>query len=310
MKKIISLILVVLCVFSLFACGDKDSSDVWSKLSHSGKKVDRIKALDYIEDREVSYAESDMAQLESLNAQWFNVDAKYQLKSNTDFYATVSETIILFEMSGTIGLFLNGELAMDVAIVYEENFEKQSEKIDVDEENKVEAHIIVCDGVMYADYKTTSRKEGKRETNQVKVMMPIDELNLHDINIGNLDIDNLGQIAFEDFYGTGVYKLTRTFINIELEREADFYLSNDKVFLEIDSGYEDDEATSSIFSQLEVEFVSQSAFVKALRYYNNTKSNIHIDKYLSECDTKIGFIIAQCEAKTIIAPDTKGYEQA
>ena len=300
MKKIIAIILVVLCAFSLVACGDKDNStNVLEKLNPTGKRIDRIKALDRIEEREEDYSQSDKAKLENLNVQWFNVDAKYEQNSGSDFFGIVSNSKTLFAMVGVMGYSSDGELLMDVEIVYEEGqLKKKDDKVETDRKNMIEAHVIACDGVAYVDYKKIVYEEGERKTEKAKVMIPVDAL----------DFGELGQVEFEDLYGTGVYKLSRTFIDIETERMADFYWGNDKVFIQIENEDADEDYSGERIIQFEVGFSGQSALVETVRYYCETKADIHMDNHLSTNETRKGFHLIQCEPQTITVPDAGDYE--
>ena len=193
---------------------------------------------------------------------------------------------------------------MDVEIVYEEEiFRKYSDEKETENENKLNARIIACDGYVYIDAKVTESENGERATEKIKVMSPVGELGL------GIDFD---EITTDVLYGEGVYDLLEILIDVDDDMDkVDYYLDAEKVFMELDmdEDYGDDEYQKGVI-QFEVKYANQSAFVEAVRCYGDVKYHGESLNYFSESELKIGFSIAQCEAKTITAPDTKGYEQA
>ena len=304
MKKILSLILVVLCAVSLVACGDKDSANVFKKLSPTGERVEASSVESFVENRENTYLESDIEKFENTSAQWFEVNIKYLQKSESENKARVSKSKTLLEVKGVIGISLNGDLEMDVEIVYEEEiFRKYSDEKETESENKLNARIIACDGYVYIDAKVTESENGEKQIEKTKVMAPVGELGL------GIDFD---EITTEVLYGEGFYNLLEILIDVDDNMDkVDCYLDAEKVFMELDmdEDYGDDEYQKGVI-QLEVKYANQSAFIEAVRCYGDVKNHRESLNYFSESELKIGFSIAQCEAKTIIAPDTKGYEQA
>ena len=120
MKKIIAIILVVLCAFSLVACGDKDNStNVLKKLSPTGKRVEQTQAESFIEDRDKAYVESDMEKFENLSEQWLEINVKYVDKSERQSGETIRRLKKITEIIGVIGATSDGELIMDLEVVYE-----------------------------------------------------------------------------------------------------------------------------------------------------------------------------------------------
>ena len=304
MKKIISFVLVILCMVSLVACGDKDSANVFKKLSPTGERVDVSSVESFVENRENTYLESDIEKFKNTSTQWFEVNVKYLQKSESENQSRVSKNKSLLEVKGVIGISLNGDLEMDVEIVYEEEiFRKYSDEKETENENKLNARIIACDGYVYIDAKVTESENGERATEKIKVMSPVGELGL------GIDFD---EITTDVLYGEGVYDLLEILIDVDDDMDkVDYYLDAEKVFMELDmdGDYGDDEYQKGVI-QFEVKYANQSAFVEAVRCYGDVKYHGESLNYFSESELKIGFSIAQCEAKTITAPDTKGYEQA
>ncbi|MBQ3495158.1 MAG: hypothetical protein IJA76_00510 [Clostridia bacterium] len=304
MKKIISFVLVILCMVSLVACGDKDSANVFKKLSPTGERVDVSSVESFVENRENTYLESDIEKFKNTSTQWFEVNVKYLQKSESENQSRVSKNKSLLEVKGVIGISLNGDLEMDVEIVYEEEiFRKYSDEKETENENKLNARIIACDGYVYIDAKVTESENGERATEKIKVMSPVGELGL------GIDFD---EITTDVLYGEGVYDLLEILIDVDDDMDkVDYYLDAEKVFMELDmdEDYGDDEYQKGVI-QFEVKYANQSAFVEAVRCYGDVKYHGESLNYFSESELKIGFSIAQCEAKTITAPDTKGYEQA
>ena len=300
MKKIIAIILVVLCAFSLVACGDKDNStNVLKKLSPTGKKVEKTQAVSFIEDRDNAYVESDMEKFENLSEQWLEINVKYVDKSERQSGETIRRRKNITEIIGVIGATSDGELIMDLEVVHEiESVEIENGSKVYENESKEKAHVIVYRGMAYMDIKGTFNVNGEKSTEETKSMVP-----LHRLAFGNID-----QINPEELYGTGVYKILGEIIDIKSQEKVDYYLSSDKIFIETDMDEEGNGDESNGVVQFEVEYVEQSGFVNTVRCYGDVEHRSESATYSSKTEIKLGLYIAQCEAQTITVPDASDYE--
>ncbi|MBQ4586641.1 MAG: hypothetical protein IJB13_02465, partial [Clostridia bacterium] len=80
------------------------------------------------------------------------------------------------------------------------------------------------------------------------------------------------------------------------------------VFIQIENEDADEDYSGERIIQFEVGFLGQSALVETVRYYCETKADIHMDNQLSTNETRKGFHLVQCEAQTITVPDASDYE--
>ena len=79
MKKLISLIMAVLCIVSFVACGQ--SSDGLGEIKPSGERVTYSEVESFVSSRQESYLEKDMAKYEERKEQWFVVYLLYEEKA-------------------------------------------------------------------------------------------------------------------------------------------------------------------------------------------------------------------------------------
>ncbi len=300
MKKIISLVLAVLCAISLVACGGGKSTNVLSKIKPSGEKVSMDQAESFIVERQNAYLESDTAKLESLTEQWFKIDVKIVEESESEGTTREYNTKDSFKFSGVMGVTKSGQINMklEFEVVSEGESKWNSHEEVAVMSQSVKGKIIAVDGVAYIEAKMTEEVDGEKRTEEIKVMQPVEDT----------EFDGFDDFVTEGFYGTEIFGALIDALGINLSGEPIFYLDGDKVYAELKLEDADEyEAADAIF-QFEVEYAEKSAIVKSARFYGevNAEGSNGMD-YRAESQAKLGLSISECEPQTVKAPNDDDY---
>lgn len=300
MKKIISLVLAVLCAISLVACGGGKSNNVLSKIKPSGEKVSIDQAGNYIIERQNAYLESDTAKLESLTEQWYKIDVKIVEESESEGTTREYNTKQTMEFSGVIGVTQSGQINMKLEFEVESKGESKwnsHEEVSVMSQS-VKGKIIAVDGVAYIEAKKTEEVDGEKRTEETKIMQPVKDT----------EFDGFDDFVTEGFYGTEIFSELMDALGIDLSGEPIFYLDGDKVYAELKFEEADEyEAADAIF-QFEVVYAEKSAIVNSVRFYGevNAEGSDGMD-YRAESQAKLGLSISECEPQTVKAPNDDDY---
>ena len=216
MKKIISLVLAVLCAISLVACGGGKSTNVLSKIKPSGEKVSIDQAGNYIIERQNAYLESDTAKLESLTEQWYKIDVKIVEESESEGTTREYNTKESFKFSGVMGVTKSGQINMKLEFeVGAESESKYNSHAEVDERKQtIKGKIIAVGGVAYIDAEMTEEVNGKKTTEETKIMQPVKDM----------DFDGFDDLVTEGFYGTDIFDELMDALGVDFSGEPVFYL--------------------------------------------------------------------------------------
>lgn len=301
MKKIISLVLAVLCAISLVACGGGKSTNVLSKIKPSGEKVSIDQAGNYIIERQNAYLESDTAKLESLTEQWYKIDVKIVEESESEGSTREYNTKESFKFSGVMGVTKSGQINMklEFEVVSEGESKWNSHEEVAVMSQSVKGKIIAVDGVAYIDAKMTEEVDGEKRTEEIKVMQPVEDM----------DFDGFDDLVTEGFYGTDIFDELMDALGVDFSGEPVFYLDGDKVYAEMKLEEVDAYSTVEGLFQFEVEYAEKSAIVNSVRFYgevNAEESDLSGD-YHAEGQTKLGLSISECEPQTVKAPNDDDY---
>ncbi len=302
MKKIISLILVVLCAFSLVACGNGDSEGVLTKIKPSGTEVDSRQYEGLINERIYSNLVSDKAKLDNLGDQWFKIDMKIVEESKTTTSLVIREYKETIEVKGIICLTAKGKLNIKVEFLSQtEGYGK--DHADGKEEKrllKTEGKIIAVDDVAYMDVKETVVRGGVKQTEENKIATRLIEI---------YDPGFIG-ILTEGFYGMTVYEKLQDYWGFESGEEIVCYVDGDKAFVEFKVDEESSNEERKSHSQIEIKYAEKSAILEGLRFYSEVreKTSSSINEYKNTSIIKRGLIITRCEPVAITAPDVNDYE--
>ena len=301
MKKILSLILVVLCAVSLVACGGGKSTNVLSKIKTSGEKVSMDQAESFIVERQNAYFESDREKLEALTEQWFKIDVKIVEESESKGSTREYNTKQTMEFSGVIGVTQSGQINMKLEFEVESKGESKwnsHEEVAVMSQS-VKGKIIAVDGVAYIEAKMTEEVDGEKSTEEIKVMQPVEDT----------EFDGFDDFVTEGFYGTEIFGELIDALGIDFSGEPVFYLDGDKVYAELKLEEADEyEAADAIF-QFEVVYAEKSAIVNSVRFYGevNAEGSDGMGGYSAENQVKLGLSISECEPQTVKAPNDDDY---
>ncbi|MBQ3495159.1 MAG: hypothetical protein IJA76_00515 [Clostridia bacterium] len=301
MKKIISLVLAVLCAISLVACGGGKSTNVLSKIKPSGEKVSIDQAGNYIIERQNAYLESDTAKLESLTEQWYKIDVKIVEESESEGTTREYNTKQSFKFSGVMGVTKSGRINMklEFEVVSEGESKWNSHEEVAVMSQSVKGKIIAVDGVAYIEAKMTEEVDGEKSTEEIKVMQPVEDM----------DFDGFDDLVSEGFYGTEIFGALIEALGIDFSGEPIFYLDGDKVYAELKLEDADEyEAADAIF-QFEVVYAEKSAIVNSVRFYGevNAEGSDGMGGYSAENQVKLGLSISECEPQTVKAPNDDDY---
>ena len=301
MKKIISLVLAVLCAISLVACGGGKSTNVLSKIKPIGEKVSIDQAGNYIIERQNAYLESDTAKLESLTEQWYKIDVKIVEESESEGTTREYNTKQTMEFSGVMGVTKSGQINMklEFEVVSEGESKWNSHEEVAVMSQSVKGKIIAVDGVAYIDAKMTEEVDGEKRTEETKIMQPVEDM----------DFDGFDDLVTEGFYGTDIFDELMDALGIDLSGEPVFYLDGDKVYAEMKLEEVDAYGTAEGLFQFEVEYAEKSAIVNSVRFYGETdveESDLSGD-YHAESQAKLGLSISECEPQTVKAPNDDDY---
>ena len=265
MKKLISLIMAVLCIFSFVACGE--SSDGLGEIKPSGEKVTYSEVESFVSSRQESYLEKDMAKYEERKEQWFEV--------NLIKYTAGSSSARSWQTTMTV----NGKLVFvnDREILFEADFLVENITVENGKEKKStdKSKVVLVNEMLYIDSeKKTVDADGVEQTENIKVKGVLEELYASDFTAA------LNKVLFIkgndwDYYGVGVFDLLAFVKEIELQsKTANYYKDGNTVYLDVKAEETNSEEGEEVIYQSKIEFEKNSAIVKACSlFYRDYKEN-------------------------------------
>lgn len=303
MKKLISLIIALVCMLSLFACGGNDASAI-KEFELKGEKMERIELKNYVLDRQQEYLKKDMEKTGAGEDKWFDIDIKNQwLGESAD-----SSYEIFWHINGRMGVLIGSEdIALDVEVYIDgvqfdtENGKESKETVNV------EGNIIYVDGVAYADLEVKQMTAGMTTTITVKQKSELDEA----LSFVELDIERFfyDYFVWNDtqtrIYGINVAKLVNNL-------RGEHYLDKNTIYLERRTSTPGTYADVEETLQYKIEFEKNSAIVKSALVYGRTltQNKGAFSEYTSTQDIKTLFSIESIGAQKIKVPDADDYKWA
>ena len=302
MKKLISLLIALICSFSLFACGGNgDGSKSIKEITPTGEKVYAKDFREYVYDRQDAYFESDMAK--SNTDKWFDVDMKMKMTT-----ADGEEKITMFyRIDGKMG-FVDGELLMEVKIELEAEYVSASALDSSTEKETVEVkgELILIDDVAYVDITVKEESDGVKQEQTLKQMGDIEDA-FEYADIEDM-IDFIGEPTdYESaLYGLNISELINS---IAGATGVDYYIDDDKIYIDARDSQEDTYAKTEEILQYAIEFEKDSAVVEKTNIY--VMSFMQYVNLLSEINTmqkiEMRVDVKQIDSARITAPKTDGY---
>ncbi len=303
MKKLISLIIALVCMLSLFACEGGGSSKTIRELTPSGEEVQADDMRKAVAQRRATYLEADLAKAEEENDRWFDMEIKMSMIVKDG----ESETEVFYKIDGKMGLVDMSELVMDVDILLE------AEEVTYDEASnketatmEVKGTLILVDGMAYVD--ATAKEvtpDGEKEEHVKQMGSLEDAFEFADIE------ELLGVIGDPDsIYSLDVDQLLNM---VAGGTNVKYYNDGDKIFIDYRDTLETTNLKSEEVVQYEIEYKKNSAIVKSSKAY--TRNYIETSYYdgvqtvTSIVDMKLGVQVTQISSASIKAPDLEGYER-
>lgn len=308
MKKLISLMIALVCILSFVACGGSGSSKAIRELEPSGEKIYAADMRRLVSKRQETYLEEDMAKYEEQSDKWFDVQIKMSMISEEDG----DSMEIYYMIDGKMGFIDMSELVMDVEIVIEgENVSHDIEGNKITESMSLKGDLILVDGVAYVDITLKEKgPDGEREES-VKQMGELDDA----FDYADIE-DMLDLIGDPSDYESSVYGLNITELlnSVAGGVGVNYYSDEDRIFIDYRESQETTSQKAEMVMQYDIEFEKNSAIVKTTNVYVRTfiesEYNYGIEKVHSLSDIKIGMEVKQISSASIKAPDLEGYEQA
>ncbi len=265
MKKLISLIMAVLCIFSFVACGE--NSDGLGEIKPSGEKVTYSEVESFVSSRQESYLEKDMAKYEERKEQWFEV--------NLIKYTAGSSSARSWQTTMTV----NGKLVFvnDREILFEADFLVENITVENGKEKKStdKSKVVLVNEMLYIDSEIkTVDVDGVEQTESIKVKGVLEKIYASDFTAA------LNKVLFIkgndwDYYGVGVFDLLAFVKGIELQSKiANYYKDGNTVYLDVKAEETNSEESEEVIYQSKIEFEKNSAIVKACSlFYRDYKEN-------------------------------------
>ncbi len=308
MKKLISLMIALVCILSFVACGGSGSSKTIRELEPSGEKIYAADMRRLVSKRQETYLEEDMAKYEEQSDKWFDVQMKMSMISEEDG----DSMEIYYMIDGKMGFVDMSELVMDVEIVIEgENVSHDIEGNKITESMSLKGDLILVDGVAYVDVTLKEKGPDGEKEESVKQMGELDDaFDYADIE-GMLDF-----IGDPSDYESSVYGLNITELlnSVAGGVGVNYYSAEDRIFIDYRESQETTSQKAEMVMQYDIEFEKNSAIVKTTNVYVRTfmesEYSYGIEKVHSLSDIKIGMKVKQISSANIKAPDLEGYEQA
>ena len=308
MKKLISLMIALVCILSFVACGGSGSSKTIRELEPSGEKIYAADMRRLVSKRQETYLEEDMAKYEEQSDKWFDVQMKMSMLSEVDG----DSMEIYYMIDGKMGFVDMSELVMDVEIVIEgENVSHDIEGNKITESMSLKGDLILVDGVAYVDVTLKEKGPDGEKEESVKQMGELDDA------FDYADIEEmLDFIGDPSDYETSVYGLNITELlnSVAGGVGVNYYSDEDRIFIDYRESQETTSQKAEMVMQYDIEFEKNSAIVKTTNVYVRTfmesEYSYGIEKGHSLSDIKIGMKVKQISSANIKAPDLEGYEQA
>lgn len=307
MKKLISLIMAVLCIFSFVACGE--SSDGLGEIKPSGEKVTYSEVESFVSSRQESYLEKDMAKYEERKEQWFEVYLLYEEKALEE--KSKKEDDVTIEFKGKLGF------TEDRKPLLKAEFSLKEKEVDGERtiNNEEEIKIVYIDDVIYLDLKATyDRADGSEHKEEYKVMGKLEDIYQSDITEA-LEI-LLEEESDWDYYGVAVLDLLTAVEELGAEYNgANYYKDGDKLFAEVLMEEKESDYKMKGALQAMVEFEKDSAIVNSFSVYamSYNKSEVvygdDTEIYDNVDEIKLRINLKQIEAASVKAPNTEDYQQ-
>ena len=307
MKKFISLIIALVCMFSLFACEGGGVSKTIRELTPSGEEIQAEDMRTLVAERQETYLEEDLAKAEESKDKWFDMEVKMSVLMEEN--EAVSE--VFYKIDGKIGFVDMSELVMDLDVVLEAKDVSYAEDgSEVVVTAKINGTLIMVDGMAYID--VTSKEvgpDGEKEEH-VKQMGELEEvfdyMEIEDILslIGD-PTDDEGSI-----YGVnvnGILDMVAGSVGVT------YYAEDDKIFIDARETMEESGIKTESVIQYAVEYKRNSAIVKStkvyMRNYLESSYDDGVETFSSIMDMKIGMQVKQIASANVSAPNTEGYEK-
>ena len=304
MKKLISLIIALVCMLSLFACEGGGSSKTIRELKPSGEEIQAGDIRTMVVQRQVTYLEGDLVKAEEEKDRWFDMEIKMSMIVKDG----ESETEVFYKIDGKMGLVNMRELVMDVDILLEAeevSYDETSNKETADME--VKGNLILVDGMAYVDV-------------TAKEVSPDGEMEEHVKQMGSLkdafefaDIEELlGLLGDPDsIHSLDVVEILNMVAD---STNVKYYSEDDKIFIDYRDSLETTNLKSEEVVQYEIEYKKDSAIVKSTKAYTRNYIESSYNKgeqtVTSVMDMKVSVQVKQISSANIKAPDLEGYEQA
>ncbi len=302
MKKLFSLIIALVCMLSLFACGGGSSKTI-RELEPSGEEIQAGDMRTMVVQRQATYLEGDLAKAEEEKNRWFDMEIKMSMIVKDG----ESETEVFYKIDGKMGLIDMRELVMDVDILLE------AEEVSYDEASnketatmEVKGSLILVDGMAYVDV-------------TAKEVSPDGEVKEHVKQMGSLedafefaDIEELlGLLGGPDsIHSLDVIEILNM---VAGGSNVKYYSEDDKIFIDYRNSLETTNLKSEEVVQYEIGYKKNSAIVKSTKAYtrNYMESSYKngLQTVTAIMDMKVGVQVEQISFANIKAPDLEGYER-
>lgn len=266
MKKLISLIMAVLCIFSFVACGGTTSEGL-TEIKPSGGGIELSELEEFLSARQQTHIEKDMAKYEERKEQWFEV--------NLIKYTAGGSSARNWQTTMTV----NGKLVFvnDREILFEADFLVESINVENGKEKKTtdKSKVVLVNEMLYIDSeKKTIDADGAEQTESIKVKGVLEKIYASDFTVA------LNKVLFIkgndwDYYGVGVFDLLAFVKEIEFQsKTANYYKDGNTVYLDIKAEEINSDESEEVIYQSKIEFEKNSAIVKACSlFYRDYKEN-------------------------------------
>ncbi len=319
MKKLLIVLITIVCAFSTFA-GCKGGGNS-KEIQISGKEIYFGTLRHYITTRQETYLEEDKAN--ATDQHWFDIDLEMQMEAiqKNDEEVVVKSTME-YEMYGKMGIdyppvYISSgvvkvlyDLKIDIEIeneVYDHQGEKTLQAV------KMKGEMICVDNVAYADLEVTIKTDDEEVSQEAKVKGDFED-------ILNIDIDEISDLlGSTNVYEGRLYGISASEVLDSLAGNAGVhtYLDEDNNTFYID--YRQTKETGNYKTdnhmQYEIEFVENSAVVSHEKLsVKSNEYNCYTQNWTffeEEMNTEMFVSVKKINSATINVPkDADSYQQA
>ena len=303
MKKLLKLTALICCfVFFCLCFSGCFARNLDGKIEIDGKRISEAELDSFIASRENNGAQDEGNQ----EIDWFDVCIEINYYVGEESTASVSGKVL---MTGKVGIVAENSYLLDLDFSITANDIEEG----VESDYAIDGDLILVDDVFYLNLHKVKTENGETTEETIKKMGSQIELDSETV----IDFNHVLAICMDYEFDKSdfiVYSIDENGVVSENEEDVlfKFYRDSDRLFAESKDAFSMLGIKIKFITQYQYDFEPNSTKVLAKKFYTRyfftfglNVSSVNID---ARADSEYMITMTRCEAATITAPDSEGYE--